>query len=291
MKYLFIFIICLFVFERWSRAYNNPYKTYMLFGKKGSGKTTYIAKKTIQYIKKGYVVYSNVEVPGAVLINPNIVGKLSFIPNSVLFLDEVGMIWDKRDFAKFDKDVRDFFKLSRQAKMTVYLFSQAYDDVDKKIRDLTDQLFIIKRFARVFSVARKVVKIQDIGHNMEGSGTIIDDYQYCGLLDCLFFGGMEITFIPRWVSFFNSFNPKQLVDLKATPLPMSDIQARHMYTRLWALDVLKMIFKAVKVQSVACLYWIKNRFTMLLKLQKGSLLKFTPFLKKIPLYIFRSRKK
>lgn len=290
MKYLFLFFICLFIFERWSRAYNNPYKTYMLFGKKGSGKTTYIAKKTIQYLKKGYVVYSNVEVPGVILINPNVVGKLSFIPNSVLFLDEVGMIWDKRDFAKFDKDVRDFFKLSRQAKMTVFLFSQAYDDVDKKIRDLTDQLYIIKRFARVFSIARKVVKIQDIGHNMEGSGTIIDDYQYCGLLDCLFFGGMEFTFIPRWVSYFNSFNPKPLVDLKAAPIPMTPTQSRHMYTRLWALDGFSSFLKVVKVKSVMCLDELKKRVTIIFKSHKGSFMRFTSFIRRIPLIRSRSSK-
>lgn len=126
------------------------------------------------------------------------------------------------------------------------MFSQSYDDVDKKIRDLTDELYIMKRFARVFSIAHRVVKIQDIGHNNEGSGTIIDDYQYCGLLDCLFGGGLEFTFIPRWVEYFNSYNPKPLPELKLSTLPMNDIQVRHMYTKYWLLDGFKNGLNAVK---------------------------------------------
>ena len=38
-------------------VYRNPYKLYMVFGKKGSGKTTLMTKLAIQYQKKGWDVY------------------------------------------------------------------------------------------------------------------------------------------------------------------------------------------------------------------------------------------
>ena len=37
-------------------AYRNPYKLYMCFGKKGSGKTTLMTKLCLQYRKKGWNV-------------------------------------------------------------------------------------------------------------------------------------------------------------------------------------------------------------------------------------------
>ena len=51
---------------------------------------------------------------------------------SVIFIDEVGMIWDNRDFASFAHCVRDWFKLQRHYKCKVYLFSQSFD-IDKKL--------------------------------------------------------------------------------------------------------------------------------------------------------------
>lgn len=290
MIYLFIFILCLFAYERLTRPYINPFKTYMLFGKKGTGKTTLIAKYSIKFQKKNRTVYSNVEIPGNIYLNTNSIGKVKYAPYGVLLLDEVGMIWDKRDFAKFDKDVRDFFKLARQQKLTIYMFSQTYDDVDKKIRDLTDELYIISRFARVWSIARRIVKVQDIGHNQEGSGTIIDDYRYCSIFDCLFFGGWEWTFIPRWVSFFKSYNPKKLSEYNGTVLPMSDVQIRHMNTKYWVLDGFSSFLKAVKVKSVTCLDGLKKRFTIVFKSHKGSFMRFIPIIRRIARISSRSTK-
>ena len=64
---LFYFIIILFilffVFDRCTRSYVNPYKLIMIFGKKGSGKTTTLTKIAISDIKKGKKVYSTVKIP------------------------------------------------------------------------------------------------------------------------------------------------------------------------------------------------------------------------------------
>ncbi len=48
--------------------YRNPYKLFMVFGKKGSGKTTLMCKMALKYRKKGWHVYSNVHIPGTYLL-------------------------------------------------------------------------------------------------------------------------------------------------------------------------------------------------------------------------------
>ena len=61
--------IAVMVIVVYGYLYRNPYKLIMVFGKKGSGKTTLIAKLTYKYLKKGRPVYSTVPIPGAYLFN------------------------------------------------------------------------------------------------------------------------------------------------------------------------------------------------------------------------------
>lgn len=55
-----------------------------------------------------------------------------FVPcaNSCLLLDEVGMLYDSRNYRNFKPAVRDFFKLQRHYKVVCFLASQSFD-VDK----------------------------------------------------------------------------------------------------------------------------------------------------------------
>ena len=47
IKFLFWFFTFIFVFDKATRKYLNPYKLIFVFGKKGSGKTTYLTKIAI----------------------------------------------------------------------------------------------------------------------------------------------------------------------------------------------------------------------------------------------------
>lgn len=129
----------------------------MVFGKKGSGKTTLIAKLTYLYLKKGITVYSTVPIPGAYLFDVTKIGHMSFPEGCVIFIDEVGMIWDNRDFKKFQTEVRDYFKLQRHYRNTVYLFSQSFD-IDVKLRNLTDSMYLARTYMNCISVMRRVDK-------------------------------------------------------------------------------------------------------------------------------------
>ena len=113
MLFWFIAFLSLSIFIVYHMIrYRNPYKLIMVFGKKGSGKTTLMVKLSIKYIRKKRPVYCNVPgIPGTYYFDTDIIGIAAFPPESVIMVDEVGMVWDNRNFKNFSNEVRYYFKL------------------------------------------------------------------------------------------------------------------------------------------------------------------------------------
>lgn len=184
-----------------SRKFRNEFRLIMLFGKKGSGKSTFLTRMAIKYNRLGYHVFSNSEIYGAYKLDTDQIGYYDYPEYSVLLIDEVGMIWDNRDFKSFKPEVRDFFKLQRHKKLICYLASQTFD-VDKKLRDLTDDMYLMTNFMGIFSIAKKINKkitIHNASDENSGESFLTETYSF----DLPFF--WKITYIPRYVDFFNSF--------------------------------------------------------------------------------------
>ena len=235
MNFFMIILICFFIAlipcVYLAYKYRNPYKLIMVFGKKGAGKTTFLTKLAYQYQKKGRPVYSTEWAPGVRMFDVQMIGKMSFPENSVIFIDEVGMIWDNRNFKSFRADVRDYFKLQRHYKHTVYLFSQTFD-VDIKLRNLTDAMYLLKCHMGWLSVARKIkrdiVLVQPTG---ESESRIADSLEFEPFLLSLF-GCKTIifTFIPRWAKLFNSHEAPELAPNVSTYVDIpEDKVIRRMY--------------------------------------------------------------
>ena len=255
LKIAGIFMLMLFCYLIVTNPYVNPYQLIMIFGKKGSGKSTILTKLSRQYIKKGWTVYSTEHLPDVYYITPEMIGRfaltdfnykeinvndykglkklflklrLHFFPHKpkvLLLIDEVGMIYDNRNFKNFDSRVRDFFKLQRHYYVRCYMFSQTFD-VDKKLRDLTDAMYIVKNVARVFCYGKKIAKRQTIDNNaIDGSGgKIVDCYEFEPFL-LFWLGSRTLTFIPKYSRHFNSFiAPK----LPALPFRSVDYDAKTM---------------------------------------------------------------
>ena len=198
--------------------YRNPYKLLFYFGKKGSGKSTLLSKIAYENLKKGHQVYSQEimsfkirtkafhkkELFSTISFEPAHIYDYSFPDNSVILIDEASLLWSNRDFKSFDKKIVEWFQQQRKYKVSVHLFSVSFD-IDKKIRDLCDEMFIVQKFARIVSVARHVVRKPVIVHPMgDAPASIQDDIIEDGLLLAPF-GGMKITLIPRWTKYFDSF--------------------------------------------------------------------------------------
>lgn len=235
MLYLFLIALVLLAipFGYFTYRYRNPYKLIMVFGKKGSGKTTFLAKKSYQYLKKGRPVYTTEYIPGTIHFDVDKIGYMTFPENAVLMIDEVGMIWDNRNFKTFKPEVRDYFKYQRHEKHTVYLFSQTFD-VDVKLRNLTDAMYLCTCHFGWLSIARKIkrsiVLVQPMG---DSESRIADNLEFEPWLWSLFGAGTIIfTFIPRWACLFNSHDKLGLPmvgDCDPVPVPAS---ASKLYRRI-----------------------------------------------------------
>lgn len=198
-----------------TRRWRNPYKLFLVFGKKGSGKSTYLVKLAIRYMKKGWEVYTNMSdmtVPGVRLIDVNQVGDFVPIAHSLLLLDEVGMIWDNRNFKNFKPSVRDFFKLQRHYKVVTYLASQTFD-IDKKLRDLTDGMILNINVLNVLSIGKTIRrKITLTESTSEAESRIAEDLKFCP------FWQWHFTWIPKYAKLFSSFSAPQLSELPWQPV-------------------------------------------------------------------------
>lgn len=217
MKFIFILILIIFsVFLIWNlltKKYINKYKLYLLFGKKGVGKSTLLQKLAYYYSKRGYNVYCNegdstlsCAIPIDITQLPSLSASGFVKPNSVILCDEINLLWDNRDFKNFPKDLQRYFRLQRHYKHIFIGFSQTYD-CDKKIRDLADYLIIIDRIARVWikpkAYYKKVVIISPEDENSRETATMTDDFKPMGLfynLTCQF-----NAFLPKWIKKHDSF--------------------------------------------------------------------------------------
>lgn len=211
MSNIAIFFICLSLvlllivaYHFFTRKYLNPYKLVMMFGKKGCGKSTLLTKLALSYQKKGVPVYSTIPISGCFLVNPDDIGFFDIPQNSVLLIDEVGMIWDNRNFKNFKNEVRDWFKLQRHHRVCVYLFSQTFD-IDKKLRDLTDEMYLIENKFRVFSYSKRILKRLVLNQSTADSPSKIDENLVFDSLLFFWCGSRKFTFIPKYVKYFDSF--------------------------------------------------------------------------------------
>ena len=199
---LFLLAASLGGFTYLSRKYNNPNKLIFIFGKKGSGKSTYMVSLMLQHLKKGWHVYTNmtdVNIPGVRIFPAEQLKTCVPEPHSVLFIDEGGLIWDNRGFKTFDKGYTEFFKLQRKYKCKVYLNSQDFD-IDKKIRQLTDSMVLMSSIAGCIGVVRPILrKVALVEASAQGESRIADNLRFGSLFSFRF------LWLPSYFRYFDSF--------------------------------------------------------------------------------------
>lgn len=198
-----VLIVSVVPFFYLSIKYRNPYKLIFIFGKKGSGKTTMLTKLAYKYNKRHIPVYCNTEIPGTYLIDAQDIGFYNFPPNSVIMIDEVSLIWDNRNFKSFKPEVGKFFRLQRHHKLTVYMFSQTFD-VDLKLRNLTDKMFLLQNFFGWLSYAKEIRRKIVVVDPSEDKESRIADKLVIPPWYTAIFGSREFIFVPRWAKYFDS---------------------------------------------------------------------------------------
>ena len=224
---IIVFIFFIYFFKK-VKEFSNPFKLIMIIGKKGSGKSTDICKLNLKYRNKGWTTYCTEPVPDSYLVDPDNIGYVEFEKRSVLFIDEIGIIWHSRDFKKFAKEVREWFKLQRHRHMIVYCYSQSFD-IDKSLRDLCDEIWIAKKFFGLITVKKKVIKeIGIVEATAEGESRFVDNLK---LLPWFIPGARKFTYIPKYARYFDSFAAPELAHIEFDYTP-EKVFALHLKVQL-----------------------------------------------------------
>lgn len=221
-----VFPILFILFHLLTKKYLNPFKLIFVFGKKGSGKSTFLVRMALEYMERGWSVYSTLAIPGTIPFDVKQFGEVQFPWKSCVLVDEVGMIWDNRNFKSFKESQRDYFKLQRHYGNVLILASQTFD-VDKKIRDLADEMYLITKAFRVFSYGKRILRRTVlVKSTAEAPAKIDEDLEFDSLL--LFWAGSrKLTFIPKYAGLFDSFEAPSLPEVPDKPLAIPASLTRH----------------------------------------------------------------
>lgn len=194
---LSIFILWIFIGNLRQKG-GNTFDIY--FGVPGSGKTTFAAYLVKKRLKQHRVVLSNVNIKGAYEVNKEDIGHY-MIQNCLLLIDEAGLDYNNRNYKKFSDEETYFYKYHRHYNVDIAIFSQGYDDMDKKLRTLATRYYIVKRSILPGFIKRKLItKRIDIDKQ---TSQIIDKYDYA-----LF--GIKYIYCPKLWKMFNSCTYKEL---------------------------------------------------------------------------------
>lgn len=180
------------------------------FGLPGCGKTTFAAMLADRYQKRGYRTFCLKDFPidGCCLFQWSDLGTFD-MSNSVIFIDEISLYADNRDFKKFLKDVKQFFILHRHYHCDIVWFTQQYDGVDRKIRELTTCLYYI-RSVGTLSFALRINRYIDVDNERH---EIYVGYRMSGILSILFAwwnGCFKLCYRPLYYHKFDSFEAPEL---------------------------------------------------------------------------------
>lgn len=207
IKFIFfcilIFTGLVMIFHLLTKKYVSPYTFIIVFGKKGVGKSCSMQKDLRKHYKNGWHCYadSNTDLPFVTRIDAKKIYEYDFPENSFITIDEINLLWDNRDFKKFDPQVQKWFREQRKHKCKVSAYSQTFD-CDKKLRDLADRLAIQVKFARIFSKRRYYVKTPRVisAEEARDHSKICDDYVKVPW----FLGGLQFTYIPKYIKDYDT---------------------------------------------------------------------------------------
>ena len=83
---------------------------------------------------------------------------------ALVLIDEISTVCDCRDWKNFNSDLVYFFSHHRHLKCSVFWASQMFSDADKKIRNVTDRVYHVRRWLFGLSAAYPVEKFQRLEH-------------------------------------------------------------------------------------------------------------------------------
>lgn len=184
------------------KRYSVDHVLSVYFGVPGSGKSTFAAYLAKKDLKHGSPVWSNVPITGCFDLDPhNDLGSFMIADGRVI-IDEAGIDYNNRGFKdNFKAHELYWFKYHRHYECAVDVFSQGWNDMDKKIRDLAQKLYVVKKSIFPFFIVRRTIG-KRVGIN-ELTKEIIDEYFWAPF-------SRKWIFAPAVWKMFNTLSRKEL---------------------------------------------------------------------------------
>ena len=181
------------------------------FGLPGCGKSTFLTKFARQYISQGYRVFVHKDSPvnGCYLYDWEDLGKFD-MSNSIILIDEISLKADNRDYSKFSDKVKKFFILHRHYHCDIIWFTQQYDGVDRKIRELTTCLYYV-RAAGTFSYAIRIDRFIWVDKERKQILVGFKISNFFRILFAFLNGSMKICYRPKYYKYFDSYEAPELL--------------------------------------------------------------------------------
>lgn len=185
----------------------------LYFGLPGCGKTTLLSKLAKKALKgKKYKnVYCNIHLnmDGLIYIEKDDLGKYQ-IENGLILFDEATLAFDSRAYKDFSNRLLSFFMLHRHYNVDIVLFSQGWDTTDKRIRQITDNVFYVYKtiltrnfITKYYRIPYGIIIPDKKKGNGEHLGEIIQGYCKPSLLQRIF---SHRLYRPLYYKYFDSWD-------------------------------------------------------------------------------------
>lgn len=145
--------------------------------------------------------------------------------DSLFLIEEMGLDADNRDFKSFSKAERDWFVLHGHFNCDIIYATQDYSNVDKKIRQLTEELWYLRKsclpFVRQITTAERIFRTISIN---EATSELVMGYRFATFTERLFSKCRKLCLRPLYYSNFDSFGEGSLSDrVILTSLPWDSV--------------------------------------------------------------------
>lgn len=181
------------------------------FGVPGVGKSTILAKEYKKNKRKYDHIYTiNLQLLGVEMITKEDLEKYKF-KNTLILWDEITMDADNRGFKSFSNELRDFVLLHRHLGCDIVYVTQNFENVDKKIRDLTVELWYMSKsvvpFLRSFTTSKRIYRKININEN---TSELTLGYRFCNFIESIFVSNFKICFRRRYYKYFDTHDELSL---------------------------------------------------------------------------------
>lgn len=250
LKLLLILFAIVIIYDKLTRFLINKYNFNLVIGKPSAGKSIMYCKLAYRAFRDGRHVYGTEPITVMVKdkktrkvvpctvrkIDPTHIYTYRFPKDSLILIDEMGTYFHGRSYKEFGKQNIKWWKTYRHWQVEIWGFSQSFD-VDKVLRLLVTQFWIAERFARAWTICRRLIMKPVVVHPQgEAPASIQDDFVEDPRLLRPVLGGLMVNFIPAWINAYDTFklDDDQLAliehDYSDDPVPYIPYQ---IYRRRW----------------------------------------------------------